>query len=696
MKKACRKKTAAMLCAASLLGFAGVAHAEETKRYELEPIKVTAQKREESLREVPAAISVFTEENIEEAGLENTLELSRYAPNVYVKDSGSYYQTTIRGISGFILSTHSATSYYVDDINLPAVFMQNAELLDIERVEILKGPQGTLYGRNSEAGVINIITNKPGNTFKGRFFDELSFYDTNHGYEYGNLAGGNISGPIIKDRLYLGFAGAWDYNKGYVENTYNDDDKARRKNQLNGRGTVRWTPDDAWDVTFTAEVMNSNNKFAMGRFVDGPMQSDLHTVNMDGDYYRDFDSNGQALRISRAGSHVDFTSITGRRYYNEDMANDMDMTPMPMIQGNMEETVDFWSQEFRFSSAASRQSPLTWLTGAYFFKDSIDVWSGPGGMMPLAARDTDIDITGAAVFAQATYTLMDRLHLTGGARYDYSYLKGKQDYSISSMGIYDSYDDSDHNGEFLPKVSIAYDVTGGVMAYATVAKGYLNGGYDYTSATSERNLYYKPEYSWSYEIGVKSSWLDNRLNANISAFYVDMKDKQVSEVDPVNTLGIIMSNAAEAHSLGAEVELSAMLAQGLELFANFGYTSAKIDDWYDEAAGYDYDGKYLPNVPKFNYVIGTQYHHASGLWGRAEVVGIGRFYHDAQNELPEGSYNLVNLRLGYAWNNFDITLWCKNLLDKHYNNVRFSMTGMGEAAFEGAPRQVGATAAYRF
>lgn len=677
---------------------------KRSPQYTLDPVTVTAQKQEEDVQKVPMSLSVFTNDQIEETGARNSREILKYAPNVYVKDSGSYFQTTIRGVSGLATSTHSAAGYYVDDISLPTVFMQNPDLLDIERVEVLKGPQGTLYGRNSESGIINIVTRQPGNELRARIFNETSVYDTNHGFGPGNKVGMNISGPVVEDTLYAGFAGTWNYNQGFVKNDYDNDDKARRTNTLNGRGTLRWTPTEAWDISLIADASDSRDKFAYGRYRDGAYKSKRNHTDMDSRHYRDWNSNGQSLRAKYSGSDFDFVSITGRRSYDEDAVNDMDITAYPTFQGTIREKERFWSQEFRLSSPAKTESPFKWLTGVYFFREDLDLYysqdvnmSAPYPLSYMDSRDTNIDMKGWAFFGQGAYTLFDRLHLTAGLRYDHSRMSGRQSYVNGMMNTESSYSHSAKEDEVLPKFSAAFDITTEIMTYATVSKGYLSGGYDYASGTSRESFSYKPEYSWNYEWGLKTSWLDNRLTANLALFYIDMEDKQVSEMD-AKTFTMLMSNAGKAHSYGLEFELAARPLPGLDLFAGFGLTKAKIDEWeaFDGVSMYDYAGNKLPNVPETSYNVGAQYRHESGIWGRAELIGTGKYYHDAKNELKEDPYEVVNLRLGYEGDNWDVTLWCKNVFDKKYNNVQFNMPGWGKATFEGEPRQIGVTVGYRF
>jgi iron complex outermembrane receptor protein len=674
-----------------------------TQREAEEREEVKRPKREENVQDVPMSISVFSDIQLEDADIRDTVELTRFTPNVYVRHATAENKIVIRGISGFMGSLYSPAGFYVDDVNFPLNFMHNPDLFDIERVEVLKGPQGTLYGRNSESGVINIITKQPDNELRGKIFGEYGNYDTSHGNIDSYRTGGSISGPIIRDKLYLRLTGQWEDSDGFMENEYNDDDEAGKIDHLNGRGTLRWTPTDRWDISFIADAMDTDDNQGYARFLDGPLETDRHRINYDFyEYYWEQEDNGQNLRVKYEGDLFNLLSVTGRRDYELKLANDTDVGPFPTYGSHsFKWEDDLLSQEVRISSPSNHR-PFEWLAGLYGFEEEADI---DYKSQMIGNRKTDIDIQGYAVFGQGTYTLFDRLHLTAGLRYDYIDLEGDQTYEfIDMMGNPQSIDfgkDFDDD-EFLPKFSIAYDFTDNIMTYASVSEGYLAGGYHYTQATSEENFTYDPEYTWNYEVGTKTSWLNNKLMANLSAFYIDIKDKQVSEFHP--TLGVPqITNAAEAHSMGVELELQARPMQGLDVFAGFGYTEAKIDDWTAtemdmityQFVTYDYENKYLPNVPKYTYNLGVQYRHKIGFFGRVDLLGTGSFYNDAKNRVKEDGYELVNLRLGYEREHFDIIFWCKNVFDEEYETVKIEW-GPSTVGMDGEPRMLGATVTYRF
>ena len=682
---------------------------EELKRpVEIEQMVVTAQKRQENVQEVPMSISVFSDIQIEDAGIRDTIDLTRFTPNMLMKQNITANLIIIRGIFVPDTCVFGPAGFYVDNISYSIPYMRNLDLFDIERVEVLKGPQGTLYGRNSESGVINIITKQPDNNLQGKIFGEYGSYDTEHGSSPSYRAGGNISGPLIRDKLYLRLAGQWENSDGFMKNIYNDDDEAGKIGHLNGRGTLRWTPTDKWDISLIADAMDTDDGVGYHRFMDGPNKTDRHKINWDGANYWDQESAGQSLRLKYEGDTFNVLSVSGRNDFESKFACDFDMSPYLLFgDAFYEYEDDIWSQELRISSPKDSK-PFEWLVGLYGFTEDTDIkldFSALG-----MKRDTEIDTRGWAVFGQGTYTFFERLHLTAGLRYDYVDLEGEQQYQFINMMTGSpqtlNFDKDLDYDEVLPKFSAAFDFTDDVMSYVTVSKGYLTGNYNYAFVTDQNNFTYDPEYTWNYEIGLKTTWLDNKLICNMAAFYTDIEDKQVSEWFPGGgPMGRTVSNAAEAHSMGVELELRARPIRGLDFFGSFGYTQAEIDDWIATEPDlsttppgtiqYDYEGKNLPYAPKYTYNAGVQYRHVTGFFGRADILGVGDFYSDAKNKVEIDSYELVNLRLGFEGKNFDIVFWCKNVFDKEYSANEWDYAG-ATVIQEGTPRMLGVTVAYRF
>lgn len=666
------------------------------KTYSLDEVTVTAQKRDESLQDVPISISYFSEEQLENAGIEDTADLVEHIPNVYMKYAEPENTIIIRGVTSFHSSLYSPASVYVDDVNYPMQYMHNAELFDIDHIEVLKGPQGALYGRNTESGVIKISTKQPDNEFTGKIFGQYGSFDA-------IKAGANISGPLVSDEVYMGMAVQTSNSNGYVTNTYDDNDRINKTKHVSGRGTLRWTPSEAWDISLAADFLDYEDGYGMYRFLDGPHATKRHEINVDyPDNNMNQNGNGQTLKVAYKGDSFDVLSVTGNRYYKRSLLGDRDGTPTPGQYFDFSWKDEILSQEFRLTSN-DPEDPFQWLFGLYGFVEKAKTLNQMSHLMMghIWDNQTDIDILGAAAFSQVTYTLWDRLHLTAGLRYDHHDLDGKLDggpsyltpagQSLSSTLQYD---------EMLPKFAISYDVNDSAMLYATAAKGYLIGGFNYVSAYSQQGFTYDPEYTWNYELGIKTSWFDNRLLLNAAAFYIDIQDKQVFETDltiPVPGAQNIR-NAAKAHSMGCEIELQARPVSGLDINAGFGFTEAKIDDWTAMESGgvqYDYKGKYLTYYPRTTANIGVQYSLSSGIFARIDFLHTGETYCDNKNLIKQDGHQEFNLRLGYIGENIEFAVWSKNIFDEKYYTY-MTHYGANTLVVDGDPRTFGATLTYRF
>ncbi len=675
----------------------------------LETVTVTAQKRTEDVQDVPASITTMTDTQIEDAAITETTDLIPLLPNVHMQHNYSENVIVIRGMSSFNTSIYSPAGVYVDDVAYPLHYMHNPEFFDLERIEVLRGPQGTLYGRNSESGVLNIVTKAPGDQFEGEIFGEYGSYNT---YRIGAKA----SGPIVDDVLSFGLAVQQKASDGYVENLNDDDDNAADLDHKNGRFNLNWTPSTRLSLRLIADAMETDDHMAGYRYIDGPYETEAYEVQHDADQVSEQKGNSQALRVEYEADAFTVLSVTSRIDYSHDYVNEADLWNDP---DNRTESFFSYedsqlSQELRFSSPDDKRT-LKWLLGFYGFKEETDInynyyvvnkpaWymANQSYMTPV----TDVTTKGMAAFGQATYTLLDRLHLTAGLRFDHQNLDGRVSGTYLSMRTF-SYEDYDLNeeqdyDEWLPKFSMAYDIAGTVMAYASASKGYTTGGFNYCMAPSQQTLTYDPEYTWNYEIGLKSQWFDRRLIANLALFYIDITDKQVSEVDP-DTGTVAIKNAAEAHSQGVELELTARPVGPLEISAGLGYTEAQFDDfsaleWNGTNTALvtnDYEGNDLPYAPKFTYSLSAQYRFPMGIFMRAELYGSDRFYGNYANTAKQDAYEIVNLRVGYETERYDVVLWGENVFDEEYLTY-VTPYGAYNVGVDGAPCVFGITVRYRF
>ncbi|MCP4117052.1 MAG: TonB-dependent receptor [Desulfobacteraceae bacterium] len=686
-----------------LFMMASLCHGEEgpQKERKLETITVTAQKREENVQKVPVSMDAFDAVEIESAGMDTTAEMTRYVPNVFFKKATMENIIVVRGVSSVDASTVGPVGVYIDDVNYPLHFMHNIDLFDVERVELLRGPQGTLYGRNTESGVLNVVTRKPDNEFRGSITGTYSVYDTSHGAVPEWRTGMGVSGPVIKDRLFMGISARMEQGDGFMENTRLDSEDAAETDHRNLRGSVRWMASDRLELSFMADYGKFDDKQGLYRIFssEGGLKNDDHT-EMRGFYDTKLDQegSGQIFKAGYDADSFDLLAITGRREYKQDsiLGTGVGLSDYGDNKWRFDDTM--LSQEVRISSKNENRK-LEWLLGVYGFKEETDIYFSKFSDRQI--RNTDMEKTGMAVFAQATLTLFDRLHFTAGGRYDHLELEGSQDLKGTDWGGNDISGDYSRDldyDEFLPKAVISFDATGDIMLYTSVAKGYLEGGYNYAQASEADGFVFDPEYTWNYEFGVKTNWFDNRLLANCSLYHITMDDKQVSEYTAGGGIAQI-SNAAKANSRGVELEVRARVAQGLDLFGSFGYVDTEIDEW--EAGSSDFSGNKMPNTPEYTYSAGVQYRHVNGFFGRADLLGTGEMYGNVQNDshVKLDAYELLNLRCGYESESYDIVLWCKNVFDEEFYTSSFDYGDPHEAigvAQNGEPREIGVTVTYRF
>lgn len=693
--KNCRFLRILTLSAAITL-ICSMAHGEtfgEDQAQQLEDLTVTAQKTEENAQEVPISMDVFSEMEMEDAKIENTLDLTKFSTNVFMQNRYTEHVVVMRGISSFKGCNYSPAGFHVDDVSYPLHYMQNIEFFDLERAEVLKGPQGTLYGRNAESGVINIITRQPGNQLSGKVLGEYGNYNT-----FRTVA--NISGPAVKDTLFLGGAFQYKSSDGYVENLYNGDDRAADLRHLAGRATLRWTPADPWDISLIADIMDLDDHGGGYRLIDGPHATDPFKVRKDCDEYLKQEGNSQVLRVRYGGNEFNVVSITNVLNQDFDKVNDADLWDDPTNEKLEYAKIKLnqYSQEFR---VASQTGPFEWLAGLYGFIEKTDYnyrYDIASKHMTYLNPETKVDASGCAAFGQGTYTLLERLHLTAGLRFDHQDQEGNLNDPIRRITCHK---DVSHN-EVLPKFSAAYDMSADAMIYASASKGYLIGGYNWAMMPTQESFYYDPEYTWDYEAGVKTTWFNDKLLANLSVYYIHMDDKQVTQMDATR-LATTITNAAKAHSRGAELQFEARPIQGLSLSAGFGYTDAQFDDfkameWNSTQTALvmnDYKDNYLPFAPKYTYNASVQYRSPNGLFARADILGTGPFYGDAANKAEQKAYETVNLRIGYEIRHFDVYLWVENVFDQEYLTW-LSPYNNNTVGLDGPPRTFGATLVWRF
>ena len=648
--------------------------------YELEVMTVTAQKQEENVQEVPVSITVFNEQDIEDMKIESVRDMADFVPNLMIFDNGQpgANSPSMRGIHAPGESYTVSTGLYVDGVPVLTASGFEEGMLDIERIEVLRGPQGTLYGKNTETGAINIITRQPDNEFRGRV-------SAQGGEDKKGQFSLNLSGPIQKDKLFLGIAGQYYRKDGFIENTITGDIVDDREHWF-GRAHLRWTPMDKLDISLIASRLEYDegqinfNFTEKGTAMFGLPAPENRKVSSNLEAKNTSSDDSQSLKITYdISDSLTLTSVTARRIYKDINIMDADFSSATLMHTDKDNEYSKISQELRLNSSAEQ---LKWLVGLYYDKDQNDVdfkvTSDFPTMAAVILRDFDGDTY--AAFAHLTYSPTEQLSLVGGLRYE----KEEREFEDN---VYNRKFEDLWN-ELTPKIALEYCFTPAIMTYVSASKGYRSGGFN-TLATDPQYYSYDAETLWSYEIGLKSAFLNNRLILNGSVYYMDITDMQVTEaVTPVESY---LTNAAEATAKGVELEMTARVSDGLSLMAGFGYSDIEFDSFKD-AMG-DYEGNKNPFAPDYTFNIGAQYRHDSGFYARADLIGYGKMYFDKANDYPRDAYEIVNAKSGYETEHFDIYLYAKNLFDKEYDSDGYYN---GFYIIYSAPREIGLQLVYRF
>ncbi len=650
-----------MIC---FIATSGQAEEQEdaAKDLTLETMTVTAQKREESVQEVPISMTVFDEIELEDMKIESIQDVAAYTPNFALIDKGTgVFMPAMRGISNSVSTISQPTSIIIDGIPVSASQGFNEALIDIERIEILKGPQGTLYGKEAEAGVINITTKKPDNETRGKLGVELG-EDNKRQYTV------SVSGPVVEDKLFVGVSAKHYEKDGFIKNTLLGGYTNDRENDY-GRVNLRYTPTDNLEISLISsklELDNGNMDYVV------PYTPGDISVSSDEQGYDKSSITSHALKVSYDINNYLLESITTYRNVNSDSFFDYtSFTDYFFDQEN-----EKYSQEIRLSNSSD---VFKWVAGIYADKAEMND-SSHSVTVTKSSNPTTTSGDSIGVFIHTDYAINDKFSFISGVRYD----KDNQEYESSTINLDLS------NDELSPKISLKYQHDKNSMYYTTVSKGYRAGGFN-VGAPDGYPEQYEKETLWNYEIGAKNSFFGNRLIVNSSIFYMQIDDMQVKIYPFPDSNRCYRDNAAKASSKGFEIGLRGKLTDSLELFGAYGYADVTYDEYSDSKG--DYSGNTNTYAPVYNYNIGVQYRGEQGLFARVDLNGYGKTYWNVTNTNSRDAYNLVNAKIGYEAEGYDIYLYGKNIFDEEYYSInQFN----GGGVLYSQPGEFGVQLIYRF
>lgn len=663
--------------------------------FALPAVVVTAEKRETEVQKTPMALTVLTRQDIEDGSIHSIDDVLQRIPNLQVSHffGGSSFMT-FRGMPTATGTSTNPLVVYIDGVPADTMFSLDANLMDIERVEVLRGAQSVVYGKNTLGGIVNIITRKPDNNFAGKLFART---ETPGSY----AAGASVSGPIQEDALYFSLSAMHDYTQGYMSNRWSDNRDHVDKERVKGR--LRATPTEDSDFSLIFDYTTANKDRPPYSLGDGTsMKSQAAPSD-----YEDFGIFNAAFTGKVDFDALTFESISTFRMEEQDYAFDMGkIIGAPYADGGRDVARTELTQEFRFRSPDTGTDGMAWLAGIYGSYADLDMKKIEQKFLPMGPLNPYLNqpyrefTQDVAPFGQLEFPLADDLKLTTGLRWHHTEKSASINYKpnadLQAMFPTMVPMSTRENGtweEWLPRINLSWQITDDHMAYAGVSRSFIPGGYNF-AATKDYKLMYESEKAWNYEMGAKTSWFGKRLTVNPVLYYIQLEDLQVMSWDPA--AGVYSAdNAGKATSYGAELDIIYRLLPGLDAELSVGYTHATFDDYSKEGLGGTevFDNNRIPNTPQFSGMAALQYRHESGFFARGEVYYTDKLYWDEANDFSRDDVVTVNARVGYEMDSVDVYLYGRNVFDERYQSYFSSANKIG---FTAEPQTFGLEVAYRF
>ncbi len=674
-----------------------------------------ARRRAESVQSIPESVITFTAKDIEIKGISNIETFADQIPNVNFITSQNVGNNfiSVRGISQ-IRNGDAPIAFVIDGVTLPDANLLNQELFDVALIEVVKGPQGALYGKNAIAGAINIVTNEPTNTFKNR---------VKIGYGNGNLLQTQLSstGPLVKDKLFYRISGSYNKGDGLLNNeTLNAAPDFSEDLTLRAQLKANLTPKISATLTgqvndnesgglYYAAPKNGNAKIAPDDFGNMVIQADQRGIG--------------TLKSTYANLKVDFnldkmklTTLTTYNKADRNAFGDLDYTSADVLRQDQDSNTKTFNQEIRLGSVANENSKINWDIGAFY--QNLDKtlitsatadfgffgppFEGTGVQSTLAIGDFTNTYKTFAVFGFMDYKVADKLTLSAGLRYDND--------NISQENRSEGTNPSRIDTQVQPKVSVAYQATENMLMYANYGKGYRTGGFN-QGQTVRYNTDFKAETTDNYEVGLKNSYLDNRFILNISGFYIDFSNQQLYALVLNGGAGQILIgnfNVPESRSVGFEADMRFRATNWLDVLASYGVSKSKIEEGTStKSTGtnetIDVSGNATPLVPQDSYSLGLE--SSFDITGTIafnagiNLEGTGEIYWHEDNAAVSPRYSLLNARANVTFNNLTVGIWGKNLTDTPYITEFFDQTfsnGGSDLMWLGQPTAYGISLSYRF
>jgi iron complex outermembrane receptor protein len=679
--------------------------ANSSSTTELEEIRVTATRRETTVQTTPIAITALSHADLQDSNITDLTKLPMQVPSLFVggNDNFGSNSVSIRGIGSLALGlgAEEAVGIYIDGVYQGKPYGNIFNFVDIDRIEVLEGPQGTLYGRNATGGAINIVTIQPGNEFTG----QANATFTNYG-------GVNLSAyaivPLVPNVLSLKVAVGEEHRDGWAYDPTQNSHPYNLHNQY-GSFALRWTPDSETDVTLAGRVGNTYT---------GDMFKDANStlpIDIFPDYYPSYTQNRFAdasLTINRDLGFANLTSISGFQDASAIVSSDSGLLPQESIDYNAWAYTTQMTQELRLVSKDT--GPFSWLAGAQYYHENSKIY------LPFQVVIADTGVLFDAKlrtnsysgYAEGTYKVTDKLSITAGGRYSVDAKRWEgcgntdiplgQGISPADCAGPETVLQSRRWDALTPHAVLDYQATDRILLYTSATKGFRSGGWNFAIATDAQSPF-NPEYVWSYEAGIKSDWFDRTVRLNLTGFHANYSQLQVRA-----NVGEFLSvyNAGSAKINGVELQSGFRPLEGLDLGFNAAWLDAQYTQYAYTTDGVvtDFSGQTLSRAPKWDLTGNVQYRFNAGDWvtvtPRAEYHFVSQVFYLQPDIQPEGAdaIHIVNVSVKFQpthqpWN---VSLFCDNATNVQFRTHTFDNPLGVVAASYSDPRIYGAKLQYNW
>lgn len=658
-----------------------------TDEVQLAPVTVTANKIEEDLIDVPQSVTVIDDTMIDEIGMKDIADVLDAVPAVEILPTSPVRSSVnIRGLNSSLFTNNNPIVIYVDGIPYSDSYGFDLSLVNVERIEILRGPQGTLYGKDAIGGVVNVISKEPTNEWEGEIESEFGKFNS-IGLQF------RAGGALKEDELYLSVSGQYRADDGWVTNDFpGNEHDANQFDERRLSTSLTYQPTDAFRVKFSASN-NDTDSFGIGGYgvlstdSEGLSFSDTFSRDVAEDITAEFETkeelnvNSQALQLTYEFDAFTINFVTTHRDQRLKGIYDYHEGNTPFLVDAFSydnQSREVWTQELILRS--NGDEGLRYVAGVYFETEERE--QGPYGQKLFGTTygaESVADSSTAAVLGQFIYPLTEVLELTLGGRYQRIEQEIDLDFIVEDLplpptyttlfsGVAHTVDGEQDLSVFLSRAALSYKVNDNWTVYGSFAEGYMPGGFNYfaSSGTADDNSF-KSQRSTNYEIGVKAQ--TDKMAFAAAVFYMEIEDIHVWRQDDLGNL--FTGNADKAHSKGVEVEIAYQLTKELELSASAGLIEAEYDDYFTTA--YDYSGQDIEQTPEYTFNLAATYYHPKGFYARTDLSAAGRTgFFDGGRPAPEtafperDAYAVVNARIGYLSGDWEIYAYADNLNNEEY------------------------------